>query len=711
MKTKLLLLLWAAASPIILKAQVTQINNNNSLQVVVPLNNGKTILYSIIDSSIWVTDGTLGGTVQISTTIKFDGNDWSLLNGKMIFRGYTASTGSELFISDGSPGGTALIKDINTGTPDSDPSEFVPLNGYLYFSAVTVAEGRELWRTDGTSGNTTLVKDINPGAASSNTDGNYHLYSSGTFLLFAATTPSAGNELWISDGTSAGTVLLLDINTGNSGADSSNPDHFIKVNSTILFTATDATHGNEIWKTDGTPGGTVLVKDINPGTASATSFDLIPGFPVSFFSGFHIFNNKAYFNATDGVSTGEVWTTDGTSANTTLIKDFTNNPTGLVFPFLIDAVNLPGNFIFPFGDNVSRSELWQSDGTPAGTVLVKSFSPPSGGQSPFIFFPISINFTNETLTYPLFQGNKFFLKAGSTANGNELWVSDGTSSGTSIVKDINPGTGNGLSGNFSYVYTSTDFFFAANDGTHGNELWQSDGTSGGTSMVYDINPGAADSDPGLDFFVSNGKVIFTATNGDDPVKTDLYVIDGSYQALPVRLTDFIVSPNGNDALLKWSTHQEINTKNFTIQRCYDGEHFENIGYVNAIGNSNSISHYSFVDPGIMVSGRPIVYYRLIIIDNDGKTETSNIISLRITGNTQWNVQLLSNPVQNYVSVMVTGVSGILKLSVRDISGRIIYAGTLANLNGQITLPVSLQRGIYLLESDYNNERKVIKFLK
>ena len=701
----------AVASPIILNAQVTQINNNNSLQVVVPLSNGKTILYSKIDSSIWATDGTLVGTMLISSTIKFDNDAWSLLNGKVIFRGYSASTGFELFTTDGSSVGTTLIKDINSGSANSDPSEFVPLNGYLYFSAVTTAEGRELWRTDGTSGNTTLVKDINPGAASSNTDGNYNLFSSGTFLLFAATTPASGNELWISDGTSAGTVLLLDINTGNSGADSSNPDHFTKVNNTILFTATDATHGNEIWKTDGTAGGTVLVKDINPGSASSTSFELFPGFSENFFLGFHIFNNKAYFNATDGVSTGEVWTTDGNEANTTLIKDFTNNPTGVIFPILLNAVNLPGNFTFSFGDNVSRSELWQSDGTSGGTVLIKSFTPPTAGSTPIIFLPISIDFANEKVTYPLFQGNKFFLRAGSTANGNELWVSDGTSSGTTMVKDINPGTGDGLSGNFSYVYTTTTFFFAANDGTHGNELWQSDGTSGGTSMVYDINSGAADSDPGLDFFVSNGKVIFTATNGDDPVQTDLYVVDGNYQALPVKLTDFTVKPYGNDALLQWSTQHEINTKNFTIQRCYDGEHYEDIGYVNAIGNSNSRRNYSFVDPGIMISGRSIVYYRLIITDNDGKTEASNIISLRITGNTQWNVQLLSNPVQNYVSLMVSGVSGILQLSIRDITGRIIYRNSMTNLNGQITLPVTLQKGIYLLESEFNNERKVIKFIK
>ena len=131
------------------------------------------------------------------------------------------------------------------------------------------------------------------------------LFSNGSYLLFAANTPGSGNELWKSDGTGAGTVLLKEINTG---ADSSNPDNFYRFNNMALFTATDATHGNEIWKTDGTPGGTVLLKDINPGTASSTS---IPGFPVNFFFGFHAFNNRAYFQSNDGTSTGELWTTDG----------------------------------------------------------------------------------------------------------------------------------------------------------------------------------------------------------------------------------------------------------------------------------------------------------------------------------------------------------------------------------------------------------------
>ena len=223
-----------------LTAQVTQINANKSLQVVVPVSSTKTFLYSALDSSIWVTDGTLAGTVQISPDIKFDDNDWGLLlNGKIVFNGSTAATGAEVYISDGTPGGTMLVSDINTGMGNSDPSDFAILGGFLYFTAETPLTGRELWRTDGTPAGTALVKDIVPGAVGSFGDNSNTLFSNGTFLFFAANT-TTGNELWESDGTSAGTILLKDI---NEGAASSDPDNFFLLNSTILFTATDAIMG------------------------------------------------------------------------------------------------------------------------------------------------------------------------------------------------------------------------------------------------------------------------------------------------------------------------------------------------------------------------------------------------------------------------------------------------------------------------------------
>lgn len=716
MKQFLLMALICVVAILRTNAQgVTQINANKSLQVDLPLSANKTFLHSVLDSSIWITDGTAAGTLPLSATIKFD-DDFGLLNGKIIFRGSTPATGSELYISDGTTAGTKLVSDINPGVAGSGPSGFALLGSFLYFTAETPAAGRELWRTNGTPAGTTLVKDIMPGTGSSfNLDPNLSstIFSNGSYLLFAANT-AAGNELWKSDGSATGTVLLKDINTGNSGADSSNPDNFIVLNTIVLFTATDATHGNEIWKTDGSAAGTVLVKDINAGTASATEVEIFPGFFSTFFFGFHIFKNHAYFNANDGKSAGEIWVTDGTSANTTLVKDFPYSSPNFSWPLVTDAVNFSDKFIFPYGDGVSRSELWQSNGTPTGTVLLKSFSPTTPGTAPAIFIPFNIDFVNQTFNETLFQGNKFFFAAGTSTQGTELWSSDGTVAGTKIVEDINPGVPDGIDfsvGDGSYLYTSSQFFFGANDATHGSELWQTDGTT--TSMVKDLNPGAGNANPELSFFVANGKVLFGATDGspaDESVR-DLYVVGGSYSPLPVKLTNFTVAPQNNDALLQWTTREELNSKSFIIQRSYDAQHFEDIGSLDAKGTTNEISNYSFVDRGIMNSGRRIVYYRLNALDKDLKSALSDVIALKINSTGNWSIRLLSNPVKDFVNLLLQDVSGRLQLSVRDIYGRVVYSKSMDNINGQISLPAPTQAGIYILEAENNNERKIVRFVK
>lgn len=765
MKKKLLLIVAVIMPAFFLNAQVTQINNNKSLHFNVPISNTKQIFVSGLDSTVWATDGTLAGTIQLSATIKFTDNLGSItfLGGKLIFAGSTAATGDEVYITDGTPAGTVLVKDINPGATSSNPRLLSSLGGFIYFSAETPAEGDELWKTDGTLAGTTLVKDINPGVPGSSIDhevgflgsflyftastaaegrelwrtngttagttlvkdivpgvgdsnypDKYELFSSGTYLLFMARTPASGVELWISDGTTAGTVLLKDI---NAGADSSNARSFFKFNSTVLFEATDATHGDELWKTDGTPAGTTILKDINPGTDSSTKIfiEIIPGVGFSYpiFTGFHLFNNFLYFVAYDGTSAGEVWRTDGTAANTTLVKNIVQSTTQpLPFILLSDAINLPNKFIFPVSDQDTRSELWESNGTPGGTVLFKEFLPATPGF-PFIFLPFV--FTGGSLTQPLFQGNKFFFGAGTAAEGNELWISDGvdgTVAHTHIVKDINPGANASDPGTpGSYIYTTTDLFFPANNGTNGVELWRSDGTTGGTNLVQDINLGTNDADPFLDFFLVNSKILFEATDGDNATETDLYAVDGTFVPLPVKLTDFTVIPKDKDALLQWSTQQEINSKIYTVQRSYDGQRFEDIGNVNATGTTSLVSKYSFTDIGILSSGKSIVYYRLNALDKDGKSAFTNIISLKIKGNSKWSLRPLSNPVKDYVSLMLTDVSGKLQLSVRDISGKILYTKSMENINGQITLPVTLQKGMYILEAENNNERKTIKFIK
>ncbi len=140
------------------------------------------------------------------------------------------------------------------------PSDsFTNVNNSVFFVATTIVHGRELWRTDGTTAGTVMVKDINPGVGSSQPS---QLTNVNGTLFFSAFVGASGYELWRSDGTAAGTVLVKDIHAG--GADS-NPTQLTNINGTLFFRANDGSTGGELWKSDGTAAGTVLVKDIQSG--------------------------------------------------------------------------------------------------------------------------------------------------------------------------------------------------------------------------------------------------------------------------------------------------------------------------------------------------------------------------------------------------------------------------------------------------------------
>ena len=106
-----------------------------------------------------------------------------------------------------------------------------------------------------------MVLDINTTPLSSNPSG---MVAIGSTTYFSADDGTHGRELYKSDGTAAGTVLVKDINPGSADSD---PGNLTNVNGTLFFTADDGTHGTELWKSDGTTAGTVLVKDIYPGSS------------------------------------------------------------------------------------------------------------------------------------------------------------------------------------------------------------------------------------------------------------------------------------------------------------------------------------------------------------------------------------------------------------------------------------------------------------
>jgi ELWxxDGT repeat protein len=486
---------------------------------------------------LWRTDGTSAGTQRLTDILPgaFPGIGASPQSavGNGVFY-FAASDASELWRSDGTEAGTYLLKFFG-GT--NRVSQMFYHNGVLFFVANDGINGIEPWISDGTVAGTVLLKDINAGPANSlsTTVSSYGFIAMGSQVFFAATTASNGRELWKTDGTTAGTLMVKDVNPGAVG--SINNMKAAVHNGKVYFAANNGTLGIELWATDGTDAGTYLVRDISTGSGNASPNNLIS------------FNGSLFFSASNNNNnTPGLWKTDGTSAGTVLVRDLAADGISLTVGFnnTTNSFTVNGNKLYFRGGLATESGLFASDGTTAGTALVKAVGG-TGGLFSFnglLYFqgagPESSNFPvlyrsdgTAAGTLPVFEGdllsglsvvapqnlpilnNKLFFVGGNQANGNELWSTDGTSAGTNLVKDINlvkAGTQTGSQSIGGSAFLNGMFLFSAADDTHGVELWKTDGTSEGTVMIKDIFSGSGSSNPSQ-FCVVGDQAFFIANNG------------------------------------------------------------------------------------------------------------------------------------------------------------------------------------------------------
>ena len=335
------------------------------------------------------------------------------VNGTLFFSVDDGDHGEELWRSDSTETGTVLVKDINPGEYHSYPESLINLKGTLFFIANDGSHGEELWRSDGTPAGTVLIKDIYPGSGSSNPA---NLTTVDDRLFFMANDGINGNELWRSDGTSAGTVLVKDLDPGINGADIRD---LIDVDGTLFFNVDDGTHGRELWRSDGTAKGTMLVKDICPGMCSSYSV---------YYMNMAAINDTLFFVAYNGELGRELWKSDGTEAGTILVKDTCPGVCSSISEYYLYMIAVKDTLFFTADDSVYGAELWRSDGTAAGTQMIADICPDLCGS-----------FTGYWMDQPAAVDGTLFFIANDGTHGRELWRSDGTKKGTLLVKDIFPG--------------------------------------------------------------------------------------------------------------------------------------------------------------------------------------------------------------------------------------------------------------------------------
>lgn len=704
------MLLMAAFTLLKVNAQVTQIDNNHSLSGY-PIGN-KILLISDNDSTLWISDGTAANTKQYTTKVKVDDNgSGGILNNKAYFAGIDATHGSELWVTDGTDAGTSLVQDISSGSSNSTPDNFFLFKNDLYFTATNPTYGRELYKISGINGSVSLFKDINPNAGSGFSSANgITFFSNNGLMYFTANDGTNGTELWVSDGTVANTSLLKDITPGAGVG--TKFGQFTHLGTEVIFGVTTATNSLDLWKTDGTPAGTSVLKSFNIPSSALT------------FTGFLTFNNKIYFNGVDLLTGIELWSTDGST--TAMVKDINPGSTSGIpnssIPLLLNAVIINNHFIFSATTTSDGNELWTSDGTLGGTVLLKDINTTAGaGSNPFLF-PV-IDYTgvlNGNLSgglgdifdrTALYNGFIFF-SANDGTNGTQLWKTNGTPGGTSMVKNIG-GAAGGVSS--SYFYTKSGLYFSADDGTSGEEPWLSDGTLLGTNQVSDVNPGSGASSPTF-LFVFNNNLFFTADNGDSPIDgfTDFYKINATVSTLPITLLNFSATLQSQAVILDWTTSTEINSSHFIIQRSNDGVHFNDIGSVNAAGNSAVEKKYTYNDLQYGDAHSDVLFYRLQIVDKDGKYKYSDVLNVRLKDKVT-RLQIYPNPVHNQLSILFTSAStNKIALRITDVNGKQIFSknyniGSSTNLQN---IDVSgFANGVYFIQMITGKEIKMLKFIK
>lgn len=417
-------------------------------------------------------------------------------------------SGYALFKTDGISGAQKVIDTYSLKDQSSFPDQFLNIQGTVYFttvagSPVLADESQSLWKTDGTSAGTTKLAEHYSISGLTNVNGGLYfvvfqndgsdIYKSdgtpqGTAKLGLAAPPGtyflsnltyAGNKLFFTWSSYPGQPVYLWVYDGVTSAQLGVFDYasnFNVLGGKLYYEASTSWSGSELWRSDGTIGGTVVVKDIIPGTAGSSPANIT------------VYNNLLFFSANDGVNGFELWRSNGTASGTFMLKNLsatnaTNNQGG------IQHFKTVANVLYFTTTENSISKLWKTNGTAGGTVLLKEIPPPAW----------------------LLDGGKQLLLITESGTSYDLWKSNGVAAETGFVANL-PSFYSYDRRFDSFTLDSVAYF------SNAQNLWRSDGTSCGTFTV-------PLSVVGFPFDHIGNEIIFSGA--DRLIGTELFKIDAT----------------------------------------------------------------------------------------------------------------------------------------------------------------------------------------
>lgn len=420
--------------------------------------------------------------------------EFTEVNGTTFFTAEDA-TGTGLWETDGTDQGTHLIQHAGAGL--GSPTLLTSFHGQLYFINWKSSNDLELWKSNGTAAGTKRILDLP-------SDGNSayvpEMRVIGDSLYFGVT--NAG--IFRSDGTAAGTTLLKQT-TGEISS-------IKKIGNSIYFTELAGTPVMKIWRSDGTPGGTNLITStascppvahgndayfinsnnqlikVNSADGSLVTVKQLTG---------QLDNHSTVLGSTGGklmLMTGDawyknLWQSDGTGNGTVIIKTFDSE-------YLSKSLVVDDAVYFVLSDGF-KPTLWTTDGTAGGTIKLKELAV-HGSDIPNDFVAVG-----STL---------YFSAKNASTDARELWKTNGTVAGTALVVEASPDTPYQSDIRLNLAAIGNQLFFRGQTPGTGWELWTSNGTGTGSHLVRDINTSTADSNPNVLGFI-NGRAIVLADDG------------------------------------------------------------------------------------------------------------------------------------------------------------------------------------------------------